>query len=144
MKAKNKTVENKKSVSAFLETIKDSNKVADSKKLIKIMEEITGEKAKMWGASIIGFGKYDYKYASGREGSFLRVGFSPRKQNLTIYIMPGYNDYQNLLTKLGKHTTGKSCLYIKSLDDIDEKILRKLIKKGFDDIGTKLIIEKKK
>lgn len=140
--ATNKTTETKKSVTAFLDSVNDKKKKEDSKKLVSMMEKITGEKAKMWGSSIIGFGKYRYRYASGRTGEFLRVGFSPRKQNLTIYIMPGYQNYQEILSDLGPHKLGKSCLYIKSLDDINENVLKKLIKQGFDDIGTKLEVKK--
>jgi hypothetical protein len=93
----------------------------------KMMQEITGERAKMWGSSIVGFGTYHYKYASGREGNYFVTGFSPGKQNFTIYIMPGYTDYSHLLDKIGKHKMGKSCLYVKSLDDIDLDVLRTLI-----------------
>ena len=91
------------------------------------MHDITGKRAKMWGDTIVGFGRYHFKYASGREGGFFITGFSPRKQNFTIYIMPGYTGYQQLLKKIGKHKHGKSCLYIKSLDDIDLDVLKELI-----------------
>jgi len=98
----------------FINSIENEAKKNDSLKLLSMMEKITKTKPKMWGSSIIGFGKYHYKYESGREGDFMKVGFSPRKQNLTLYIMPGFNRNQELLEKLGKHTTGKSCLYIKN------------------------------
>jgi hypothetical protein len=86
----------------------------------------------MWGGSIIGFGDYHYKYDSGREGDFLRIGFSPRAQNLTIYVMPGYQDFDDELSRLGKHKMGKSCLYIKRLSDIDEDVLIEIMTKGFE------------
>jgi hypothetical protein len=91
------------------------------------MQKITKEKPKMWGASIVGFGSYHYKYDSGHEGDMCITGFSPRKQNLTLYILPGFERYELLMSKLGKYKTGKSCLYIKRLADIDEKVLEKLI-----------------
>ena len=91
------------------------------------MRAATGSRARMWGTSIVGFGSYHYKYASGREGYWMLVGFSPRKQNLTLYIMPGFKTFDKLMAKLGKYKTGKSCLYIKKLDDIDESVLRKLV-----------------
>ncbi len=96
------------------------------------MEEVTGEKGKMWGDSIIGFGSYRYTYASGREGDWMLVGFSPRKQNITLYIMSGFDNYQNLLDKLGKHKTGKSCLYINKTEDVDMDVLRHLVKQSVD------------
>jgi len=95
-----------------------------------MMRKATGRNAKMWGDSIIGFGEYHYKYASGREGDWMRIGFSPRKQNLTIYIMDGFEKYESLLAKLGKHKTSKACLYFKRLSDIDTQVLRKLIEKS--------------
>ena len=91
------------------------------------MEKASKQKPKMWGASIVGFGEYHYKYASGREGEWMRIGFSPRKQNLTLYIIDGFEKYDELMAKLGKYKTGKSCLYIKRLADVDEKVLKKLI-----------------
>lgn len=100
------------------------------------MQDITGKRASMWGDSIVGFGRYHYKYASGREGDFFVTGFSPRKQNFTIYIMPGYTDYQHLLKKIGKHKLGKSCLYVKSLDDIDLDILKELIAASVEQMKT--------
>ena len=125
--ATNKTQPNNSDVIAFLDSVAEDKKRADSFKLLKIMQEITNESPKMWGSSIIGFGNYHYKYESGREGDFFIVGFSPRKQNLTIYIMPGFERYEKLMADLGKFKTGKSCLYIKSLDDVDMKILKELI-----------------
>jgi len=122
-----KTKENKASVNQFIDAIENSSRKKDCLITKKIMQDITGKRAKIWGDSIVGFGRYHYKYASGREGDFFITGFSPRKQNFTIYIMPGYTGYQQLLKKIGKHKHGKSCLYVKSLDDIDLDVLKELI-----------------
>lgn len=126
-KNKNKTTQNEKSVEDFLNAIADETKRTDSYALIKIMQEITGESPKMWGGSIIGFGSYHYKYESGREGDMPIVGFSPRKTALTLYIMNGFARYDELLTQLGKHKIGKSCLYIKKLADVDSTVLNEMI-----------------
>lgn len=125
-----KTKKNNASVAAFLNTIEEPQKRADAKQIDKIMRELTGYKPKMWGASIIGYGTYHYKYPSGQEGDWMMTGFSPRKANLTIYVMPGYLDLADLLKKLGPHSMGKSCLYIKRLDDIHIPTLKKIIKYG--------------
>ncbi|MCO5207271.1 MAG: DUF1801 domain-containing protein, partial [Anaerolineae bacterium] len=93
---------------------------------------VTGEPGALWGTSIVGFGTYHYKYASGREGDWFVTGFSPRKQNMTLYIMPGFEQYNDLLSKLGKHKTGKSCLYINKLDDVDLDVLRELVAQSAD------------
>lgn len=118
-------------VFSFLGTIPDERKRSDSERLITMMGEVTGEPPRMWGSSIIGFGAYHYKYASGREGDAPAAGFSPRKQNISIYLMEGFED-QKELAKLGPHKTSKVCLYIKRLDDVDETILRDLIKQSYD------------
>lgn len=131
---KNKTQATKQSVSAFLNAIEDPERRKDCKTVAKLMQEITKHKPKMWGTSIVGFGEYHYKYDSGREGDFLRMGFSPRKAALTIYIMPGYTDYSELLVKLGPYKKGKSCLYLKKLEDIHMPTLTKLIKAGWKDM----------
>ena len=123
-----KTKETKASVSAFLNAIEDRQKRADCRAISKLMREATGKRAKMWGGSIVGFDKYDYKYASGRSGTFMVTGFSPRAQNITVYIMPGFKKFSALMSKLGKVKTGKSCLYIKRLADVDQKILARLIR----------------
>ena len=102
----------------------------DCYKILEMMKKATKQEPKMWGTSIIGFGDYHYKYASGREGDFFITGFSPRKQNLTLYINSGFDEYGSLMERLGKHTTGKSCLYIKKLDAIDTKVLRELVTKS--------------
>lgn len=121
-----KTKPNKNSVSEFIHSIEDPVKKQDSKSLLKLMKEITGSKPVMWGSSIIGFGSYHYKYASGREGDWFVAGFSPRKQSLTLYIMGGIKDPE-LFEKLGKHKTGKGCLYFKRLADVDEGVLKQII-----------------
>jgi hypothetical protein len=125
-----KTQKNDASVTAFLNTVEDEKKRADSFALLKLFEEVTGAPATMWGSSIVGFGSYHYKYASGREGDWMLTGFSPRKQNLTLYIMAGFDRYDELLGKLGKHSTGKGCLYVKRLEDVDQSVLRELIKQS--------------
>lgn len=125
--AENKTKPTKVTVAAFLKTVEDPDRRRDAKALAALMKSITGEKPTMWGPSIVGFGKYAYSYASGRSGEFMRVGFSPRKSNLVLYIMDGFAERAKLLTKLGPHKTGKACLYIKRLDDIDQDVLRELI-----------------
>jgi hypothetical protein len=124
-----KTKPNQLSVAAFLDAIEDETKRADAKVLVKLMARATGEKAKMWGPSIIGFGSYHYKYASGREGEMLLIGFSPRKAAMVLYGLLGA-DSDALLAKLGKHSTGKGCLYIKKLADVDRAALEGLIAKG--------------
>ncbi|KAA3614850.1 MAG: DUF1801 domain-containing protein [Calditrichaeota bacterium] len=132
-----KTVQNNNSVNDFLNQVENPVKREDCYALMKIMKTITGEEAKMWGPSIVGFGSYHFKYASGREGDFMLAGFSPRKQNITLYIMAGFDNYENLMNKLGKYTTGKSCLYIKKLADIDLDILKKLITESVEYIKNK-------
>ena len=128
--AEQKTKPTKASVSAFLKAVENPVRRADAKTVKALMERITGWKAKMWGPSIVGFGQYHYKYDSGHEGTSIVTGFSPRKANLVIYIMPGYVDYGPLMAKLGKHKTGKSCLYINKLADVDLKVLETLIRKS--------------
>jgi hypothetical protein len=132
-----KTRQNNASVTAFLAAVEDRQQRSDSKKLSKMMREATGSRAKMWGSSIVGFGSYHYKYASGQEGDWPLVGYSPRKQNLSIYIMAGFAGSDKLLAKLGKHKTGKSCLYIKRLEDVDEKVLNTLIEKSVKHMRSK-------
>ena len=121
-----KTQKNDASVTDFLNGV-DEKRREDCFALVELMEAATGAPAKMWGTSIVGFGSYHYKYASGREGDWMITGFSPRKQNLTLYIMSGFEEYDSLLAKLGKHSTGKSCLYIKRLADVDTDVLRQLV-----------------
>ena len=122
-----KTKPTTQSVSDFLNTVADKKMRAECHVVAKIMREATGKRARMWGTSIVGFGTYDYKYESGREGSWPIVGFSPRSKNLTLYIMPGFSNFDRLMGQLGKYKTGKSCLYIRSLEDVDQKKLEALI-----------------
>lgn len=129
-KNQNKTVQNDSSVDAFIANVSNEAKRKDALELLDIMREVTGYTATMWGSSIIGFGKYHYKYASGREGDWAITGFSPRKQALTVYIMPGFSQFQGMLKKLGKHKLGKSCLYINKLDDVDRDVLKQMIKES--------------
>ncbi len=127
-----KTKVTKASVRDFINKVPDRTKKQDSLVLLKLFKDITKEKPKMWGTSIIGFGSYHYKSErSSQEGDWPLIGFSPRKQNLTVYIMLGFSDYSSLLKKLGKHKTSVGCLYINKLNDIDIKILKQLIKISF-------------
>lgn len=125
--AKNKTAENNKSVIDFLNSVEIELRRNDAFKMLKIFKSITNEQPKMWGNSIVGYGKYHYKYESGREGDFMKIGFSPRKQNMTIYFMNGFEAYKDLLPKLGKHKTSKACLYFNKLADVDVMVLKKIL-----------------
>ncbi|HEU0291830.1 MAG TPA: DUF1801 domain-containing protein [Anaerolineales bacterium] len=122
-----KTKVNAASVEGFLNTVTDEQKREDCFELLRLMQQVTKEAPKMWGSSIVGFGSYHYKGASGREGDWLLTGFSPRKQNLTLYIMGGFDLHKDLLKKLGKYKTSVGCLYIKKLDDVDKKVLKELV-----------------
>jgi len=132
--AEQKTKPTNQSVKEFLNEIPEPERRADCFAVAKMMEEISGEKPKMWGPSIVGFGSYRYKYASGREGDWPKLGFSPRKKDLTLYIMMGFEKHADLMEKLGKHSTSKSCLYIKRLSDVHIPTLKKLIKIGLKDL----------
>jgi len=127
-----KTKETKSSVPRFIDGIADEQKRLDSAVIVKLMQEVTKSEPRMWGSSIVGFGSYHYKYESGHEGDMCLVGFSPRKQNLTLYVMPGSEQHTELLKKLGKFKAGKACIYIKRLDDIDLAILKKLIQQSVE------------
>jgi len=127
-----KTTLNEASVEEFLSKIEDEQKRRDCFEILKIMQKVTKKEPKMWGPAIIGFGSYHYKYESGREGDMPQIGFSPRKQNLTLYIGVGDNSDNPLLKKLGKYTTGKVCLYIKKLADVDRSVLQELIADSFE------------
>jgi hypothetical protein len=127
-----KTKVNEASVEEFLNTVKDEQKRTDSFELVKIMKQVTKQEPKMWGPAIVGFGSYHYKYESGREGDMPQIAFSPRKQNLTLYIGVGEDSKNPLLKKLGKYTTGKVCLYIKKLTDVDRNVLHELIADSFE------------
>lgn len=127
-----KTQPNSKSVEAFLNAIPNERKRQDSITLLEMMKQVTQAEPVMWGDSIIGFGSYHYCYESGREGDWFLTGFSPRKQNLTLYIMSGFDQYDALLAKLGKHSTGKSCLYVRRLKDIDLSTLEELVRRSVE------------
>ncbi|MEZ4828776.1 MAG: DUF1801 domain-containing protein [Bacteroidia bacterium] len=124
--AENKTKKTSQSVTEFLNAVEPEHRRQDCFTVLKMMETLTGQKPKMWGPAIVGFGDYHYKYESGREGDFFRIGFSPRKQNLTLYIMAGFDRYEEIMERLGKYKTGKSCLYINKLTDIDMDVLKEL------------------
>jgi Domain of unknown function (DU1801) len=126
MMAENKTRPTKLSVPAFIDTLEDPAKRADAKAIVKLMESASGEKPKMWGPSIIGFGSYHYRYDSGREGDSPLIGFSPRKAAHVFYSLTGSAGSEALLPRLGKHTTGKGCLYVKKLADVDRKVLQSM------------------
>ena len=135
--AEPKTKPTNESVADFLNRIPDAERRDDCFAVAKLMEEITGEKPKMWGPSIVGFGSYRYKYESGHEGESCLTGFSPRKQNITIYVMPGFAEQTKLLSELGKHKAAKGCLYIKKLEDIDVTVLESLIRQSIEFLKTK-------
>lgn len=125
-----KTKPTKANVTTFLNKIADKQRRQDCIAVREVMTEVTGAEAQMWGPSIVGFGTYRYKYASGREGDWLVMGFSPRKSDLTLYIMPGLHEFPELMAKLGKFKTGKSCFYMKKLEDVDLKILRRILEQS--------------
>ena len=125
----NKTKPTELSVAAFIETISDEKRRLDAKRLLDLMQTATGEKAKMWGGSIIGFGSYHYVYESGREGDMPVVGFAPRKAATVLYGLHGFSGSEAMLAKLGKHTSGKGCVYVKSLSDVDHNVLRTMVLK---------------
>ena len=129
-KAELKTKQTEQSVAEFLGSVSDDKMRQASWKILELMQAATQAEPKMWGEGIIGFGQYHYKHASGREGDWFLTGFSPRKQNLTLYIMTGFDQYETLLGKLGKYKTGKNCLYISTLEDVDKKVLTSLIIKS--------------
>jgi hypothetical protein len=132
--AEAKTRPTKESVTGFLNKIPDAERREDCFAIAKMMEEITGSKPRMWGPSIVGFGSYNYKYASGHTGDWPVAAFSPRKNDLTLYLTPGFQKYAELMNKLGKHKTGKSCLYIKRLSDVHLPTLKKLLKTSVKDL----------
>lgn len=126
-KAKLKTVENDASVTEFIKKVEDPQKQEDCFKLVKIMQELAGFEARMWGPAIIGFGSYHYQYKSGREGDMPLVAFSPRKKQIVLYLSSTFDDREELLKQLGKHSISKVCIYIKKLSDIDVDVLKKMI-----------------
>jgi len=132
-----KTRENDASVEDFLATIDDDTKRADAETVCRLMAGVTGEEPRMWGTAIVGFGRYRYEYSSGRTGEWHIVGFSPRKRNLTLYIMPGFSAYEKLMARLGKHKTGKSCLYVNKLADIELDVLKELVTRSVEHMREK-------
>ncbi len=133
-KAELKTKETDASVDEFLNSVEDGARRADAFRALEIFKRLTGEEPKMWGPAIVGFGSQTLKYESGRELDWMLTGFSPRKANLTLYIMDGFSKYDELMARLGKHSTGKSCLYVKKLSDIDESVLEELITESLKNI----------
>lgn len=140
-KSENKTQPTIVSVAEFIAAVEPAPRRAEAERLDRIFRETTGFEPVMWGPSIVGYGRYHYRYDSGREGDFLATGFSPRKGALTVYIMPGYADFGPILRDLGKHRLGKSCLYINRLADIDEAVLARLIRAGLEDLNRHWRVE---
>lgn len=136
-KAQNKTQTTEVSVDDFIAAIEHPVRRADAMALNDMFKRVTGWKPRMWGPTIIGYGQYHYTYESGREGDFLATGFSPRKSNLSVYIMPGYGDFSDHLARLGKHKIGKSCLYINKLADVDLGVIEELVRAGLDDLASR-------
>ena len=126
-----KTQPTDEDVEAFLDRIEDPRKREDSRAICRLMAEETGEPPRMWGTGIVGFGTYHYTYASGREGDWMALGFAPRKASLTLYLMDGFGGYEELLARLGKHSTGRSCLYVKRLSDVDVDVLREMVRRSY-------------
>jgi hypothetical protein len=139
--SENKTRPTGEAVTEFIGSVAHPTRRADAQRLDEIFREVTGWAPQMWGPSIVGYGSYHYRYDSGREGDALATGFSPRKSNLVVYIMPGYADFDDKLARLGKHKIGKSCLYINKLADVDEEVLKEMIRVGVDDLGKKYPVE---
>ncbi len=135
--AEAKTQKSDASVSAFLNKIEDPQKRADAKAVAKLMGDITGLAPSLWGGTIVGYGSYRYEYASGRAGDWPLVAFSPRKQNIVLYIMPGFAEYEEMLSRLGKHKTGKSCLYINKLSDVDTNVLGEIVYRSVEHMQEK-------
>ena len=123
-------------VQAFLQQVTPPRRHAEAARLDALFRQVTGWQPVLWSGSMLGYGSYDYTYASGRSGTWLATGFAPRKAKLSIYIMPGYTDFAPILARLGKHTKGKSCLYLNKLEDADEAVLAALIRAGLEDLAT--------
>ncbi|MBO9450867.1 DUF1801 domain-containing protein [Tropicibacter sp. R16_0] len=137
----NKTQPSDADVAAYLAGVMPASKSADAVRLDQLFRAVTGFQPVMWGEAIVGYGRYHYRYTSGREGDFLATGFAPRKAALSIYIMPGYADFEDILARLGKHKIGKSCLYVNKLADIDLDVLGELIRAGLRDLATHWPVE---
>lgn len=135
--AKNKTEFTNENVQQFIDAVDNTQKKQDSLQLITLMEEITGEKARMWGPTIVGFGEYEYKYASGHGGSAPVLGFSPRKAAFSLYVFTGLKEHEHLLDGLGKFTKGKACIYVKKMEDINTDVLIKLMKESIAYVENK-------
>ena len=135
--AENKTQPTAVSPQAFVAALEHPVRRADATVLLDLFDRVTGEPPRMWGPSIIGYGEYHYRYESGREGNFMRTGFSPRKANLSLYILPGYTDHGAIHDRLGKHKTGKACLYINTLADVDMAVLEEIVRAGWTDMAAK-------
>ena len=133
----NKTQATDVDVETFIAGVLPDRRREDSVVLNQLFQDVTGWKPRMWGPTIIGYGEYHYTYESGREGDFLATGFSPRKANMVLYIMPGYAEFGDILDRLGKHKLGKSCLYINKLADVDLDVVAEIIKAGIEDLGTR-------
>jgi hypothetical protein len=131
-----KTKRNDDDVDAFLHGVENEKRRRDAMVVKTMLQRLSGEKPKMWGSSIVGFGEFNYRTKAGNENAWFRVGFSPRKQSLTLYIMDGFDGYEPLLARLGNHTTGKSCLYIKDLEAVDINVLEELIKRSLEHVNT--------
>ncbi len=133
--SQNKTQPTDQSVAAYVATLEPMRRRAEAETLTALFQRVSGYRPVVWGDSIIGFGQYHYRYNSGREGHFLATGFAPRKARHSIYIMPGYQDYGAILSRLGKHKTGRACLYVNKLADIDLSVLEELIERGLSDLN---------
>lgn len=131
-----KTQKNDASVEEFLNTVENEKKRKDSFAVLNLMREVSGDEPSMWGTDIVGFGTYRYKYASGRDAEWFLTGFAPRKRNLTLYIMSGFDEYDSLLSKLGKYRTGKACLYINKLEDVNLETLRELVTRSVNALAA--------
>ena len=134
--AENKTVKTGASVEEFMAAVENRRRREDGLALLEMMKDVTGLEPEMWGPSIIGFGSYHYRYDSGREGDMPLIGFSPRSRSLSLYIMSGFDEYEALLSKLGKHRKGASCLYINKLADVDTGVLRELVARSVEHMGA--------
>lgn len=134
--AENKTQPTDADVDAFIDAVENDRRREDSRALLDLMRDVTGEEPVMWGPSIVGFGQYHYRYESGREGDWFLAGFSPRKSNLVVYVMSGFPRHAELMEKLGKHRTGSSCLYVNKLDDVDLDVLRELVRRSVEHVAA--------
>ncbi len=135
--AENKTKPTPQSVSDFIAGIENPKRRADAEVLDDLFRRVTGWQPRMWGPTMVGYGQYHYTYDSGRSGDCLATGFSPRKANLVLYIMPGYTDFGHILDRLGKHKLGKACLYINKLADVEIDVVEEIVRAGLDDLATR-------